>query len=170
MQTIKLQDPKILQLAYNLIMPTKSYTQSNECYQLVLPLNYEVLIPQNDSVRLLSQLLEGLNYEKPNQTYSSTGRKPAVEPRIMFKVLIYAYMNNIYSSRKIENACKRDINFMWLLEGHKAPDHRPLPDFEKNTCLARQKIFSIKWLITYIALASFWNIKKRLQLQKIFDP
>lgn len=43
---------------------TKNYTQSNAYYQLVLPLNYEVLIPENDSVRLLSQLLEGLNYEK----------------------------------------------------------------------------------------------------------
>ncbi|MFT5875864.1 MAG: transposase [Clostridium sp.] len=38
-------------------------------------------------------------------------------------MLVYAYMNDIYSSRKIEKACKRDINFMWLLQGRKAPDH-----------------------------------------------
>ena len=51
----------------------------------------------------------------------------------MFKILTYAYSQNIYSSRKIESACKRDINFMWLLAGQKAPDHSRLlvfaPDF-----------------------------------------
>ena len=38
-------------------------------------------------------------------------------------------MNDIYSSRKIEKACKRDINFMWLLQGRKAPDHNTIARF-----------------------------------------
>ncbi|WP_291300835.1 transposase [Desulfosporosinus sp. BICA1-9] len=83
---------------------TKNYTELGGSYQLVLPFNFEVLIPKDDSVRLLSHILEGLNYTKLYQAYSSTGRKPAVEPRILFKVLTYAYMNNIYSSRDIEKA------------------------------------------------------------------
>ncbi len=41
----------------------------------------------------------------------------------MLKILTYAYSQNIYFSRKIETACKSDINFMWLLAGQKAPDH-----------------------------------------------
>ena len=110
----------------------KNYTEFNGCYQLVLPLNYEVLIPKDDSVRLLSQILEGLNYDKLYKAYSSTGRKPAVEPKILFKVLTYAYMDNIYSSRKIESACRRDINFMWLLEGSQAPDHSTIARFRKD--------------------------------------
>lgn len=111
---------------------TKNYTELSGRFQLVLPFNLEVLIPEDDSVRLLSQLLEGLNYKKLYQAYSSTGRKPAVEPKILFKVLTYAYMNNIYSSRKIESACKRDINFMWLLEGNQAPDHSTIARFRKE--------------------------------------
>lgn len=99
---------------------------------MVLPLNFEMLIPEDDSVRLLSHILEGLNYEKLYRAYSSTGRKPAVEPKILYKVLTYAYMNNIYSSRKIETACKRDINFMWLLGGRKAPDHSTIARFRKE--------------------------------------
>ncbi|MDV3428918.1 MAG: IS1182 family transposase [Bacillota bacterium] len=110
----------------------KNYTQFNGYYQLVLPLNFEMLIPEDDSVRLLSQILEGLNYEKLYRAYSSCGRKPAVEPKILFKILTYAYSNNIYSSRKIEAACKRDINFMWLLEGNKAPDHSTIARFRKE--------------------------------------
>ena len=110
----------------------KNYTEFNGRFQLILPLNYEVLIPKDDSVRLLSQILEGLNYEKLYRAYSSSGRKPAVEPKILFKVLTYAYMNNIYSSRKIETACRRDINFMWLLNGKKAPDHSTIARFRKG--------------------------------------
>lgn len=120
----------------------KNYTEFNRGYQLVLPLNYEVLIPEDDSIRLLSQILEGLNYTKLYQAYSSSGRKPAVEPKIMFKVLTYAYMNNIYSSRKIESACKRDINFMWLLEGNQAPDHSTIARFRKEyLCDAVEELF-----------------------------
>ena len=43
--------------------------------------------------------------------YSSAGRKPAVEPKILFKVLTYAYSNNIYSSRKIEAYYERQQNY-----------------------------------------------------------
>lgn len=111
---------------------TKKYTEINGCYQLVLPFNFEVLIPEDDSVRLLSHILEGLNYTELIKAYSSIGRKPAVEPKILFKVLTYSYMNNIYSSRNIEKACKRDINFMWLLQGSAAPDHSTIARFRKE--------------------------------------
>lgn len=111
---------------------TKDYTEFNESYQLILPLNLECLIPEDDSVRLLSYVLEGLDYTKLYQAYSSVGRKPAVEPQIMFKVLTYAYSQNVYSSRKIEQACQRDINFKWLLAGRKAPDHATISRFRKE--------------------------------------
>jgi len=111
---------------------TKNYTGLGGSYQLVLPFNLEVLIPKDDSVRLLSHILEGLNYETLHKAYSSTGRKPAAEPKILFKILTYAYMNNTYSSRMIEKKCRRDINFMWLLEGRKAPDHSTIARFRKH--------------------------------------
>ena len=110
----------------------KNYNQFNDNYQLVLPLNLENLIPEDDSVRLLSHVLEGLDYTKLYKAYSSVGRKPAVEPKIMFKIISYAYSQNIYSSRKIEKACTRDINFRWLLQGYKAPDHATISRFRKD--------------------------------------
>lgn len=97
--------------------------------QLKLPLEFEILIPEDDSVRLLSHILEGLDYTQLYKAYSSKGRKPAVEPKILFKILTYAYMSNIYSSRQIELACRRDINFMWLLNGAVAPDHTTISRF-----------------------------------------
>ena len=107
----------------------KNYTEFGEPYQLVLPLNLEGLVPDDDSVRLLSHELEELDYSLLYQAYSAKGRNPTVDPKTMFKILTYAYSQNIYSSRKIETACKRDINFMWLLAGQKAPDHSTIARF-----------------------------------------
>ena len=108
---------------------TKDYTGLCGSYQLVLPLSLEGLIPEDESVRLLSHELEELDYTLLYQAYSAKGRNPAVDPKTMFKILTYAYSQNIYSSRKIETACRRDINFMWLLAGHKAPDHSTIARF-----------------------------------------
>ena len=108
---------------------TKNYTELGETYQLVLPLSLEGLIPEDESVRLLSHELEELDYTLLYQAYSAKGRNPAVDPKTMFKILTYAYSQNIYSTRKIETACRRDIDFMWLLAGQKAPDHSTIARF-----------------------------------------
>ena len=101
----------------------KNYTEFGDPYQRVLPLNLEGLIHDDDSVRLLSHELEDPDYSLLYQAYSAKGRDLAVDPKTMFKILTYAYSKNIYSSRKIETACKRDINFMWLLAEQEAPDY-----------------------------------------------
>ena len=110
----------------------KNYNQFYTEYQLVLPLSLEGLIPEDDTVRLLSHILEGLDYTKLYKAYSSTGRNPAVEPKTMFKIMTYAYSQNIYSTRKIETACRRDINFRWLLAGQAAPDHVTISRFRSH--------------------------------------
>ena len=68
----------------------KNYTEFGEPYQLVLPLNLEGLVPDDDSVRLLSHELEDLDYSLLYQAYSAKGRNPAVNPKTMFKILTYA--------------------------------------------------------------------------------
>ena len=41
-------------------------------------------------------------------------------------------MNQIYSSRRIEEVCLRDIHFMYLLEGRPAPDHTTIARFRRE--------------------------------------
>ena len=101
-----------------------------ENYQLKLPLEMDILIPEDDSVRLLNLVLEGLDYSKLYNKYSAKGRKSKVDPKIMFKIITYANMENIYSSRDLEKACRRDINFKWLLQGAQPPDHSTICRFE----------------------------------------
>ena len=105
------------------------YTTKTRNFQLVFPINFEINIPADDSVRLLSNVLEEIDYTKLYRAYSRKEKNNAVSPKNLFKILVYAYMNNIYSSRQIETACKRDINFMYLLEGAKAPDHNTIARF-----------------------------------------
>jgi len=110
----------------------KNYSTGRRNYQLMLPINYEVIIPEDDSVRLLSQIAEELDYKELYAAYSPAGRNPVTDPKILFKVMTYAYMEQRYSSRKIESACRRDINFMWLLGGEPVPDHTTINRFRKE--------------------------------------
>ena len=104
---------KILQGNYNLFSLN---------YQIKLPLNIELSIPDDDPVRLINAFVEEMNLSDLYATYERI-RKGQASPRHMMKIMIYAAMNRIYSSRDIETACKRDINFMYLLDGMPAPDH-----------------------------------------------
>lgn len=75
-----MQLPKKLHHSYNFNMlnkniTNKNYTRFNDAYQLSLPLSCDALIPKNDSVRLLSHILEGLDYTKLYMAYSKRGRK-----------------------------------------------------------------------------------------------
>ena len=104
----------------------KDYTQNTSGYQLKLPLNIETIIPEDDSVRLLSQFVEAMDL---SDLYSTYERINSVSPRTLLKIVLYSYMNGDYSSRSMELNCKRDINFMFLLEGKPAPDHATFARF-----------------------------------------
>lgn len=109
----------------NLILQ-KNYTLNQSEYQLKFPLELETIIPENDSVRLLSQFVEEMDL---TDLYSTYERINSLSPRTLLKIVLYSYMNGDYSSRSMELNCKRDINFMFLPEGHKAPDHATLARF-----------------------------------------
>ena len=112
----------------------EKYNVSVENNQLVLVLNSEILLPEDAPVRVTSAQLEELDYRKLYEAYSSKGRKSVTDPRVLFKVMAYGYQCGIYSSRKLEEACKYRIDFMWLLENGKAPDHSTLSRFRTGRC------------------------------------
>ena len=119
----------------------KDYTQSENGYQLKLPLNIESIIPENDSVRLLSQFVEGMDLTDLYSTYERIPENPS--PRTLLKIMLYAYMNRDFSSRSIESRCRRDINFMYLLEGAPAPDHATFARFRSlHFALCSKKILA----------------------------
>lgn len=95
--------------------------------QVVLPLNIGYKIPNNDPVVLLSKICDELDYTKICKKYLRTWRKHS--PKTLFKILVYGYMRKLFSSRRIEEACNRDICFMWLLNEEPTPDHSTITRF-----------------------------------------
>ena len=97
--------------------------------QLVLPLDYGILIKETAPVRLLDAVLEELDYTELQHLYSSKGRKSKVPPHILFKIFIYAMSEGVYSTRAIQKQCEENINYMWLLQGYPSPSHMTFQRF-----------------------------------------
>ena len=88
----------------------RSYTTNQT---VLFPQRIDENIAENDPVRIVSSIVDHLDMSSVNKLYNGMGRCP-YHPRMMLKVIIYAYMNNIYSCRRIEQLLLRDIHFIWL--------------------------------------------------------
>lgn len=108
----------------------KQYTLNEQNYQLKIPMELDVCIPENDSVRLISQFVEGMDLTALHGTYERMPSEKHASPEIMLKVMLYAYHEaKDVSSRAIEKNCRRDINYKYPLEGKPAPDHASIARF-----------------------------------------
>ena len=87
---------------------------------ILFPQRIDKDIADNDPVRLISHVVESLDLSSFRKLYKERGRCP-YDPKMLLKVVIYAYMNNIYSCRRIEKSLKRDVHFIWLA-GYEQPD------------------------------------------------
>jgi len=81
-------------------------------------------------VRVVNQVLDKIDIDPLLQKYKGGGSS-SFHPRMLLKVLVYAYINNNYSSRKIEAALKENIHYMWL-SGMSTPDHNTINRFRSD--------------------------------------
>lgn len=100
-------------------------------------------IDVNDPVRLVNSIVDTLKTESIRGLYHVRGRR-AYHPRMMLKVLLYAYMNNAYSCRKIEQALRRDIHYIWL-SGYEKPDFATINRFRNRMKTEIHKLFTQSW-------------------------
>jgi len=92
-----------------------------------MPRSYEEMIPEGHLVRLVNEAVEELDLEIMLGQYEGGGTS-SYHPKMMLKVLVYAYCKKIYTSRKIGEAMEENIHFIWL-SGGQTPDFRTLNDF-----------------------------------------
>ena len=97
-------------------------------------------IAEHDPVRMVDALVESLNLESFRKLYKECGRSP-YHPRMMLKVILYAYMNNIYSCRKIEKLLHRDIHYIWLA-GYEKPDFITINRFRNRVKKEINEVFT----------------------------
>ena len=72
---------------------------------LLFPQRLDKDIAGNDPVRVVDTVIDNLKLENFHKLYKERGRSP-YHPKMMLKAVIYGYMNNLYSCRKIESALK----------------------------------------------------------------
>ena len=106
------------------------FKEYNQGEILMFPESFDAHIPENHVVRLISKVVDKLDIEDLIRSYKGGGTS-SYHPRMLLKVLFYAYFNNIYSSRKIEKALRENIYFMWL-SGKQYPDHRTINNFRSK--------------------------------------
>ena len=107
---------KVKRIIYRLIVVIGSMTQakfktySREELELI-PQSWDEKIKQGHPVRIVDQVVDKLDLAKLYSSYKGGGTT-SHNPKMLLKAIIYAYIRNIYSSRKIEDAVKSDINFI----------------------------------------------------------
>ena len=97
---------------------------------LLLPPSLEDFIDPNHPVRLVNQVIDTIDLDPLIARYKGGGCS-SYHPRLMLKVLIYGYLTNTYSSRKIEEALRQNVHFMWL-SGMQYPDHNTINRFRSD--------------------------------------
>lgn len=102
----------------------KSYSMEQG---MLLPPSVEELIPADHLVRVVNKMVEQIDM-KPLLAKYKGGGTSSYHPQMMLKVMVYAYAEKIYSSRRIAKALRENVNFMWLSGGNK-PDFRTLNNF-----------------------------------------
>jgi transposase len=105
----------------------KDYNQNQT---MLLPPSLEELIEPNHPVRVVNQIINTIDADGLLHQYKGGGTS-SYHPRMLLKVLIYSYLCNIFSSRKMEFALKENIHFMWL-SGMSRPDHNTLNRFRSE--------------------------------------
>jgi transposase len=108
---------------------------------LLLPPSLDEMISDKHLVRIVNEFIDRVDFKILEGAYQGGGAS-SYHPRMMLKVLIYAYCTKLYSCRKIDQYLGQDIHFMWL-SGMQRPDFRTINNFRSGTLKpVIEKIFS----------------------------
>ena len=108
-------------------MKEQTFKPYDQNQPMLLPPSLEELIPPGHIVRVVNEIVERIDMGLLIRQYKGGGTS-AYHPKMMIKVIIYAYTQRTFSSRQIAKALRENINFMWL-SGMNRPDHRTINRF-----------------------------------------
>ena len=118
-----------------------AFKPDNQNQVLLFPSRLDENIPAVHPVRIVNEIVDKLDIRDLLSEYKGGGTS-ACHPRMLLKILIYGYLSNIYSSRKIAQQLTENIPFMWL-SGRQTPDFRTINDFRSKRLKGRiQNLFS----------------------------
>ena len=111
---------------------SKSFRRYEPDQMLLLPVSLQEWLPADHLAYLISDVVDQLDPSSIMVRYEGEERGyPPYHPRMMVKVLLYAYCVGVPSSRRIERRLHEDIAFR-VLAANNTPDFRTISDFRKE--------------------------------------
>lgn len=105
----------------------KAYNQND---YLLFPPCIGSFIPENHPVRTVNAILDNLDISEIESTYKGGGTT-GYHPRMLLKVIVYGYLTNVYSGRRMACLLEENVFFMWLA-GMNRPDFRTINRFRSE--------------------------------------
>lgn len=120
----------------------------------LLPPSLGDLVTEHHPARIVKKVIDEIDIRPINRKYKGGGAS-SYHPRMLLKVLVYGYLTNTYSSRKLEEQVRQNIHFMWLT-GMKTPDHNTINRFrsEKLSTILKQIFSQIVLLLAQEGIVS----------------
>lgn len=136
-----------------------SFKPYNQGQITFLPPSLEDLIPENHIVRVVDSAIDSIDTKPLYEKYEGGGAS-SYNPVMMLKIIVYAYMQKIFSSRNIAKNCRENIMFMWL-SGMNMPDYKTIDRFRSER---------MKYVILDIfsEVAALLHSKGYIQLENYF--
>ena len=109
---------------------------------MLLPATIQEFVGKDHLARfVLSLVVDHLDLEDIERVYRSERGQPPFDPAMMTALLLYAYCNGIYSSRRIAKASRERVDFMSIV-GLDAPDFRTISEFRRRHLKALAALFA----------------------------
>ena len=110
----------------------ENHTAKERRLQVIFPLDLGLKLPEDDSLRLLIEITEEMDFRELYAAYERREAAGEATAKQLFQLVVFGFMNGHYSLRGISAACGYDIRMMYLLQGKKIPSHERFGDFIRN--------------------------------------
>lgn len=120
----------VLSFKQEVLMSKAVFKPCKQHQMMLLPPDLSDLIPPDSLVRVVDEVIDSIDTRELYALYPGGGTS-AYDPKMMLKVIVYAYASGIYSSRRIEKATRENIHFMWIC-GMQPLDHMTINRFRSE--------------------------------------
>jgi transposase len=117
-------------------------------------ISLEQMVEKEAFVRIIDAFVDMIDLEAFGFTYFTLNiqGRPPFHPAAMMKIYLYGYQNGIRSCRKLEKACKTNIEMMWLVNDQ-CPHFKTIANFRKDNTAAFKNVFRY-----FVALLKDWKL------------
>lgn len=120
----------------------KRFRSYDQAQSFLLPPSLDDWLPEDHPARFVSEVVDDmLDLTAVYASYTNATGAPPLDPRMMLKLMIYAYSTGVTSSREIERRCQTDVAFRWL-SANTAPDYRSISRFRRRHLDALDDLFA----------------------------